>query len=78
MPAKLATFLTSATRPSASVSGFAYPTVESALRTADAILGNRAEAAWIVDREGNLILPADQARLRPSPSPATTGEFASS
>ena len=61
MPANPETdFLTSATRRKGSGSAFAYPTVESALRTADAILGNRAESVWIVDRDGNLILPADQ------------------
>ena len=64
-------FLTSATGQRASASEFAYPTVESALRTADAILGDRAESVWIVDRDGNLILPADQVRLRLSPSRST-------
>jgi hypothetical protein len=66
-------FLTSAAGQRASASGFAYPTVESALRTADAILGNRAESVWIVDREGNLILPADQARAPASPSRRARG-----
>ena len=69
MPAKPETyFLTSATRRRATGSEFGYPTIEAALRTADAILGNRAEPVWIVDREGNLVLPADQVRLRSSPS----------
>ena len=53
-------FLTSATRWEGSASEFACPIGESALHTADAILGNRAESVWIVDREGNLILPADR------------------
>ena len=61
-------FLTAAKTRNASASGFGCPTVASALRTADAILGNRAEPVWIVDREGNLILPADQAKLRSSQS----------
>ena len=73
MPAEPQSFLTSATPPSARASGFGDPTVESAPGAGEAILGNREEAAWIVDREGNLFLPADQARLRPSPSPATPG-----
>ena len=55
-------FLTSASGQRASASEFSYPTVESALRTADAILGTRAESVWIVDREDNLILPADHVR----------------
>ena len=57
-------FLTSATRWEGSASEFACPIGESALHTADAILGNRAESVWIVDRDGNLILPADQVRVR--------------
>jgi hypothetical protein len=74
MPAQLETYsLTSATRQRATGSEFGYPTVESALRTADAILGNRAESVWIVDREGNLILPADQVRLRASSSRSAPG-----
>ena len=66
-------FLTSATRRKGSASEFGCPTVESALRTADVILEDRAESVWIVDREGNLVLPADQVRLRSSPSPSTRG-----
>ena len=53
-------FLTSATRRRASASEFGYPTVEAALRAADVILAKDAELIWIEDREGNLILPADQ------------------
>ncbi len=47
---------------------FGYPTVEAALRAADIILAEDAELIWIEDREGNLILPADQVRLRLSSS----------
>jgi hypothetical protein len=61
-------FLTSATRRTASGSEFGYPTVDAALRAADVILGRDAELIWIEDREGNLILPADQVRLRASSS----------
>ena len=65
MPAKPETyFLTSATRRTTSGSEFGYPTVEAALRAADAILAKDAELIWIEDREGNLILPADQVKLR--------------
>ena len=45
-----------------------YPTVEAALRAADAILKKDAELIWIEDRERSLILPADQVRLRASSS----------
>jgi hypothetical protein len=57
-------FLTSETRRNACGSEFGYPTVEAALRAVDAVLGKSAELIWIEDREGNLILPADQVRLR--------------
>jgi len=59
-------FLTSATRRNACGSEFGYPTVEAALRAADAILAKDGELIWIEDRGGNLILPADQVRLRAS------------
>ena len=66
MPAKPETyFLTSATKQGATGSEFGYPTVEAALRAADAMKKD-AELIWIEDREGNLILPADQVRLRAS------------
>ena len=61
-------FLTSATRRTAAGSEFGYPTVEAALRAADIILEEDAELIWIEDRKGNLILPADQVRLRASSS----------
>jgi hypothetical protein len=74
MPAKPETyFLTSATRRTASGNEFGYPTVEAALRAADAILKKDAELIWIEDREGNLILPADQVRLRASSSRSAPG-----
>ena len=59
-------FVTSATRRNACGSELGYPTVEAALRAAEVILGKNAELIWIEDREGNLILPADQVRLRVS------------
>jgi hypothetical protein len=59
-------FLTSATRRNACGSAFGYPTVEAALCAADAILAKDGELIWIEDRRGNLILPADQVRLRAS------------
>jgi hypothetical protein len=57
-------FLTSATRWKASASEVGYPTVDAALRAADIILGNGADSVWILDHAGDLILPADQVRLR--------------
>ena len=59
-------FLTSATRQRATGSEFGYPTVEAALRAAAVILAKDSELIWIEDRGGNLILPADQVRLRAS------------
>ena len=59
--------VTSVTRLTTSACERLYPTVESALRGADAILDKGADSVWIVDREGTLILPADQVRLRLSP-----------
>jgi hypothetical protein len=74
MPAKPETyFLTSATKQGATGSEFGYPTVEAALRAAGVILGKDAELIWIEDREGNLILPADQVRLRASSSRSAAG-----
>jgi hypothetical protein len=59
-------FLTSATKRNVCGSEFGYPTVEAALGAAVVILGKNAELVWIENREGNLILPADQVRLRVS------------
>ena len=74
MPAKPETyFLTSATRWTTSGSEFGYPTVEAALRAADVILAKDSELIWIEDLEGNLILPADQVRLRASSSCSALG-----
>jgi hypothetical protein len=57
-------FLTTATRRNACGSAFGYPTVEAAIHAVDVISAKSAELIWIEDREGNLILPADQVRLR--------------
>ena len=66
-------FSASATRDGSTGGDFGCLTVESALGAADAVLGNRAEAVWIVDRAGNLILPADQSGLRASQSHCAPG-----
>ena len=59
--------VTSVKRLETTTSGLSYPTVDAALHGADEILGKGADSVWIVDREGTLILPADQVRLRLSP-----------
>ena len=41
-----------------------YATADEALRGARFRLGNGAVLVWIVDRDGNLVLPADQVALR--------------
>lgn len=41
-----------------------YATVEDALLSAKQLLCDGAPTACIIDDEGNLILPADQVRLR--------------
>ena len=38
--------------------------LDDALRGARFMLGNGAPSAWIADGDGNLVLPADQVRLR--------------
>ena len=53
-------FLTSAAARATIGSEFGYPTVEAALRAAGAVLAKDPELISIEDREGNLILPADQ------------------
>jgi hypothetical protein len=57
-------FLTSAAARTTIGSEFGYPTVEAALRAAGAVLAKDPELISIEDREGNLILPADQVTLR--------------
>jgi hypothetical protein len=49
-------------------------TIDEALRDADFVLGNGAASVWIVDGDGNLILPADQVRLRLNPLDSAAGE----
>jgi hypothetical protein len=63
-------------------------TLEDALRGALFMLGNGAPSAWIADGAGNMVLPADQVRLRldlpslapsndPGPAPQTALPFPS-
>ena len=41
-----------------------YATVDDALRSAKALLEAGAPSVWIINSSGDLILPADQVRLR--------------
>ncbi len=41
-----------------------YNRFNDALGAAVLMLGNGAVAAWIVDRDGNVVLPAQQVKLR--------------
>jgi hypothetical protein len=41
-----------------------FANLEDALRGARFMLGNGAPSAWIADGDGNLVLPADQVRVR--------------
>ena len=41
-----------------------YKSVEEALHEAEKTLAAAGEIVWIVDEAGNLVLPADQVRLR--------------
>ena len=47
-----------------------YATVKDALRSASELLDHGAPAVFIIDSEGQLILPADQVRLRLNPTSA--------
>jgi hypothetical protein len=41
-----------------------FKTIEEALDGAGVLLGDGEPLAWIVDGDGNLVLPADQVRVR--------------
>ena len=56
--------VTAATTPTVPVIGPPCPSIEKALRGAESVLGDGAVTAYIVDSDGNLILPADQVRFR--------------
>ncbi len=57
-------FVTAALIPGTTASSPPCDSVDEALRGAHFMLGNGSESVWIVDNDGNLILPADQVRLR--------------
>ncbi len=57
-------FVTATRTPGVTTSSPPYDQFDDALRGAAFMLGNGASEAWIVDREGNLVLPAEQVKLR--------------
>ncbi len=57
-------FLVPDRTPGVAKSSSPFATLEDALRGARFMLGNGAPSAWIADGDGNLVLPADQVRLR--------------
>ena len=48
----------------AKTSNARYATIDDALRSAKVLLENGAPSVWIINSSGDLILPADQVRLR--------------
>ena len=52
----------------AKTSNTRYATVDDALRSAGDLLESGAPSVWIINSSGDLILPADQVRLRASSS----------
>jgi hypothetical protein len=66
--------VTPAATPGVTASSPPCATIDEALSGADFLLGNGAASVWIVDGEGNLILPADQVRLRLNPLDSEAGQ----
>jgi hypothetical protein len=67
-------YVTPAATPGVTASSRPCGTIDEALSGADFMLGNGAASVWIVDGEGNLILPAEQVRLRLKPLDSAAGE----
>jgi hypothetical protein len=44
-----------------------HRSVDEALNTAQNVISERGDTVWIVDEEGNLVLPHDQVRVRLNP-----------
>jgi hypothetical protein len=57
-------FVTAMTAPSGAVRSRPCATLDNALRGANFMLGNGAASVWIVDSDDNLVLTAEQVRLR--------------
>ena len=56
--------VTTKTAHCAKVSKACYATVDEALQSAKVLLEDGAPSVWIISSTGDLILPADQVRLR--------------
>ena len=56
--------VTAATTPGVPVIGPPCRSIEKALCGAKSLLGDGAVTAYIVDSDGNLVMPADQVRIR--------------
>jgi hypothetical protein len=56
--------VTATTTPGIPVIGPSCPSIEKALCGAKSLLGDGAVTAYVVDSDGNLIVPADQVRTR--------------
>ena len=57
-------YFVTAARTSSGVKFSSYSDFDDALRGAHSMLSNGAIAAWILDRNATLILPAEQVKLR--------------
>ncbi len=53
-----------------------FATIDEALHGASAMLGEGAPSVWIVDSDGNLVLPDDQVRVRLNLSSGTSNPAA--
>ena len=56
--------VTTKSEHAAKVSKARYATVDDALRCAKVLLEDGAPSVWIISSQGDLILPADQVRIR--------------
>jgi hypothetical protein len=59
--------------PGAALSSPPYSSLDNALRGARFLLANGSAAAWIVDAQGRVVLPAEQVKLRLVSLEASTG-----
>lgn len=53
-----------------------HPTIDRALGEAEVALTNGSAFVWIVDGDGNLILPPDQVNARLDRAPRASPDFA--
>jgi hypothetical protein len=67
-------FVTAAATPGRTTSSPPCSTIDEALRGANFMLGNGADSVWIVDGEGNLVLPPEQVRTRLNSKESSTTE----